>query len=87
MLARRCFTGYPGSRDGRPLGWLDHVRVEEVVHAPQVTAWITRNVVELPLAPAVIAFLRENVIVAHEFLSEDNTPVAAILPRAGRCGQ
>ena len=38
--------------------WLDHVRVEEVVHAPQVTAWITRNVVELPLAPAVIAFLQ-----------------------------
>ena len=61
--------------------WFDQVKLQEVVRPAQVSEWITRNVVELPLSAEVIDFIQENVIIALEFLQEDKTHVEAILPR------
>ena len=62
-------------------GWLEQVKIQEVVHEAQVSDWITRNVVEMPLSAEVSDFITENVIIAFEFLQEDKTRVDEILPR------
>lgn len=61
--------------------WLEQVKIQEVVHAAQVSDWITRNVVEMPLSAEVSDFITENVIIAFELLQEDKTRVEEILPR------
>ena len=61
--------------------WFDQVKLQEVVHAAQVTELITRNVVELPLSAEIVDFIQENAIIVLEFLQEDKTRVEEILPR------
>lgn len=61
--------------------WLATIRVADLVHPPQLTAWLQRNVLERPLPPAVVDFVQENLIVALELVQDDQTHVQDILTK------
>lgn len=61
--------------------WLATVRVADAVQPQQLTAWLQRNVLARPLAPAVVDFVRENLVVALELAQDDQTQVQEILPK------
>jgi hypothetical protein len=44
-------------------------------------AWVRQTLVEPPITPATVTSLKESIHVAYEFLQEDATPLAALLPR------
>ena len=62
--------------------WAATIKLNEVVTPAQVMGVIQRSVIDMPLADELVASIRESVQVAFEFLQEDATPVAAIVPRA-----
>jgi hypothetical protein len=61
--------------------WLATVKVADLVHPQQLTAWLQRNVLARPLPPAAVDFVRENLVVALELLQDDQTRVEEILPK------
>jgi len=61
--------------------WFAQVKTNEVVNSSQIMALIQRTVIELPITDELTDFIRENVIVAFEYLQDDKTSVAEIFPR------
>lgn len=61
--------------------WLATRKVADLLQPQQLTTWIQRNVLARPLPPAVVDFVKENLIVALELMQDDQTPVQEILPK------
>ena len=61
--------------------WCEHVKVNDVVRSAQLTGWIQRYVIEMPISDELMDFIKENVVVVYEFLQDDQTRVDEILPR------
>ena len=70
-----------GEEAGALVAWLETVSLNEVVGSEQVMGVVRRIVIDRPLAPEVVDSIRESVQVALEMLSEDTTPLEALLPR------
>ena len=70
-----------GEEAGALVVWMETVSLNEVVGSEQVMDFVRRIVVDRPLAPEVVDSIRESVQVALEMLSEDTTPLEALLPR------
>jgi hypothetical protein len=61
--------------------WLGTRKVADVVEPQQLSAWLQRNVLDRPLPPELVDFVRENLVVALELLQEDRTPIQELLPK------
>jgi hypothetical protein len=61
--------------------WLATVKVNELVQPPALSEWVQRTVTERPLPPAVVDFVRENIVVALELVQDDQTRVGDLLPK------
>lgn len=61
--------------------WLETVTLYDVAPPAQVMGFVERVVIAGPLAPGVLASLRESVQVLFELLREEPTSLTALLPR------
>ncbi|MCO5211826.1 MAG: hypothetical protein M9936_19205 [Caldilinea sp.] len=70
-----------GEEAGALVAWMETVSLNEIVGSEQVMGFVRRIVIDRPLAPEAVDSIRESVQVALEMLSEDTTPLEALLPR------
>jgi hypothetical protein len=61
--------------------WLATVPVSQLLPPPVLTAFLQRNVLDRPLPPDVVDFVRENLVVALEIVQEDQTRLHELLPK------
>lgn len=61
--------------------FLEEVQVSDLLGPDQLYAFLRRNVVERPLPAEVLAFLRENAVIALELVQDEQSPLTAVMPR------
>lgn len=64
------------------LAWLNTVPLADLLSPEQVTGWVTRVVVEMPIPDALVAAVEEGLKAAYAVLRADGTQVDGLLTRA-----